>query len=120
MRRHANRKVAYNHVLFDCTADCKRKENPGGVDTPGVLESFLFDRERGEEMLTPKVVDVVRSNWVGMWGLDTDGDAGFERAHERHMNLVLNSHREERGGEKGKDIRAGAKGRMALEGEGNG
>ncbi len=61
---------------------------------PGVLESFLLDPERGEEMFTQQDVDDVRSSLMAMWGPDADGDARLERARGQYINLVLKPHRE--------------------------
>ncbi len=61
---------------------------------PGIFESLLLDPEKGEETFTQQDVDDVRSSWVGMWGLDADGDAGFEQAQAQHMDLVLKPQRE--------------------------
>ncbi|KDQ16159.1 hypothetical protein BOTBODRAFT_31226 [Botryobasidium botryosum FD-172 SS1] len=63
---------------------------------PGVLESFLLDRDRwGEEHVFDQAdVDAVRETWVGMWGLDFNGNEGVRKAREGAAGLVLKPQRE--------------------------
>jgi glutathione synthase len=52
---------------------------------PGVLERFLDDAGQIAEL---------RASWMGMWGLDEDGDAGVQRARKGAAGLVLKPQRE--------------------------
>lgn len=62
---------------------------------PGVLESFLLDRTRwsGPEF-TETDVALLRDSWMGMWGLDENGDEGVEKARLLAEKLVLKPQRE--------------------------
>ncbi|KAF9649777.1 glutathione synthase [Thelephora ganbajun] len=62
---------------------------------PGVLESFLLDRTRWDGPdFTEADVALLRDSWMGMWGLDEDGDGGVEKARSLAEKLVLKPQRE--------------------------
>lgn len=62
---------------------------------PGVLESFLLDRTRwGGPEFTEADVALLRDSWMGMWGLDEDGDGGVAKARSASEKLVLKPQRE--------------------------
>ena len=62
---------------------------------PGVLESFLLDRKRWEGPdFTGGDVALLRDSWMGMWGLDEDGDEGVKKARSAAEKLVLKPQRE--------------------------
>ena len=62
---------------------------------PGVLESFLLDRTRWDGPdFTEDDVALLRDSWMGMWGLDEDGDGGVEKARSMAEKLVLKPQRE--------------------------
>ena len=62
---------------------------------PGVLESFLLDRARwsGPDF-TEVDAALLRDSWMGMWGLDENGDKGVEKARLTAERLVLKPQRE--------------------------
>ena len=62
---------------------------------PGVLESFLLDstRSNGPDF-TEGDVALLRDSWMGMWGLDEDGDEGVKKARSAAEKLVLKPQRE--------------------------
>ena len=51
---------------------------------PGLLERFLPEEP----------TELLRSSWMGMWGLNRDGDAGIQKARAEALNLVLKPQRE--------------------------
>ena len=62
---------------------------------PGVLESFLLDRTRWDGPdFTEADVKLLRDSWMGMWGLDEDGDMGVNKARSAAEKLVLKPQRE--------------------------
>lgn len=64
---------------------------------PGVVESFLLDRDRwgsSTKDISQHDVDVLRRSWMGMWGLDGSGDQGIFRARAEAEKLVLKPQRE--------------------------
>lgn len=62
---------------------------------PGVLESFLLDRTRWDGPdFTEADVALLRDSWMGMWGLDEDGDGGVNKARSVAEKLVLKPQRE--------------------------
>ena len=62
---------------------------------PGVLESFLLDRNRWDGPdFTEDDVALLRDSWMDMWGLDEDGDGGVEKARSVAEKLVLKPQRE--------------------------
>lgn len=62
---------------------------------PGVLESFLLDHARwGGPDFTEVDVALVRDSWMGIWGLDEDGDGGIAKARSAAEKLVLKPQRE--------------------------
>ena len=62
---------------------------------PGVLESFLLDHARWDGPdFTEADVALLRDNWMGMWGLDEDGDKGIEKTRAAAEKLVLKPQRE--------------------------
>jgi len=62
---------------------------------PGVLESFLLDRARWDgPNITKTDVALLRDSWMGMWGLDEDGDGGVNKARSVAEKLVLKPQRE--------------------------
>lgn len=62
---------------------------------PGVLESFLLDRTRWDGPdFTEADVALLRDSWMGMWGLDEDGDGGIAKARAAAEKLVLKPQRE--------------------------
>ncbi|KAI0807526.1 glutathione synthase [Fomes fomentarius] len=52
---------------------------------PGVLEQYIPNELSAQE---------VRASWMGMWGLDRDGDVGVRKARAEALNLVLKPQRE--------------------------
>ena len=62
---------------------------------PGVLESFLLDRTRWDGPdFTEGDVALLRDSWMGMWGLDENGDEGITKARLAAEKLVLKPQRE--------------------------
>jgi glutathione synthase len=62
---------------------------------PGVLESFLLDRTRWDGPdFTEADVALLRDSWMGMWGLNEDGDGGVAKARLEAGKLVLKPQRE--------------------------
>ncbi|KAF7341965.1 Glutathione synthetase [Mycena venus] len=55
---------------------------------PGVLERFLGDAVPAAQ------IDELRDSWMGMWGLDEDGEAGVQKARDLAQRLVLKPQRE--------------------------
>ena len=65
------------------------------LSKPGVLESFLLDRNRWDGPgFTEDDVALLRDSWMAMWGLDEDGDSGVEKARSAAEKLVLKPQRE--------------------------
>ena len=61
----------------------------------GVLESFLLNRTRWDgPNFTKADVALLRDSWMGMWGLDEDGDGGVDEARMSAKKLVLKPQRE--------------------------
>ncbi len=66
----AYRKIRSDQLSFYCPAACRRKKSPGGTGAAWCPRIIPARPKRGEEAFTQQDVDDVRSNWVGMWGLD--------------------------------------------------
>ncbi|KAI0331124.1 glutathione synthase [Cubamyces sp. BRFM 1775] len=50
--------------------------------------------QRGAFRVFGSIDDQLRASWMGMWGLDEDGDEGVRRARAQAQNLVLKPQRE--------------------------
>ena len=65
------------------------------LTNPGVLESFLLDRNRWNGPgFTEAEVTLLRDSWMGMWSLGEDGEGGVEKARSVAGKLVLKPQRE--------------------------
>lgn len=66
------------------------------LSDPGVLERFLRDEKKYDQVLSQEQVVEIRSSWMGMWGLDLGGPegTGLLRTKERFQSLVLKPQRE--------------------------
>ena len=74
-------------------AGCKKVQQV--LTKPGVLESFLLDNTRWDgPNFTEGDVALLRDSWMGMWGLDEDGDVGVNKARSAAETLVLKPQRE--------------------------
>ncbi|KAJ3747659.1 hypothetical protein DFH05DRAFT_1441827 [Lentinula detonsa] len=63
---------------------------------PGVLERFLCDESKygPQGVFSTRALAELRESWMGMWGLDLDGEIGVRQARERALELVLKPQRE--------------------------
>ncbi|KAI0647110.1 glutathione synthase [Trametes meyenii] len=66
------------------------------LTTPGVLERYLNEsNSTAGQTDAPLIEDVsLRASWMGMWGLDENGEEGVQKARRDHQNLVLKPQRE--------------------------
>jgi glutathione synthetase len=72
---------------------CKKVQQV--LTEPGVLESFLLDRDRWvAPIFTEEDVVAVRRNWMPMWDLSEGGEEGVEKARANAHNLVLKPQRD--------------------------
>ncbi|TCD62642.1 hypothetical protein EIP91_006595 [Steccherinum ochraceum] len=60
---------------------------------PGVLEQFMQNPKLATTH-SREDLEAIRSTWMEMWSLDSDGENGVDRAREHADNLVLKPQRE--------------------------
>ncbi|KAI0362179.1 glutathione synthase [Trametes cingulata] len=101
-------RAGYTPTDYPTTAHYETRyllESSIAIKCPSIQLQLAGGKKVQEVLTKPHVLDrfldtdvhsgsALRSSWMGMWGLDEDGDAGVNRARQGAHNLVLKPQRE--------------------------